>query len=83
MTDRPHEFVLRTSDNRRLAACLLAEPTVTGVTLGPDDMQVRVADRTAFAFAAPKIARTAGVSIDEILPADESLESVFSYLVNR
>jgi ABC-2 type transport system ATP-binding protein len=44
---------------------------------------VRVADRTAFAYAAPKIARAADISIDEMIPADESLESVFSYLVAR
>ena len=83
MTDRPHTFVLRTTDDRRLAALLVAEPTVTGLELGENGLKVSVADRTAFAFAAPKVARAARISIDELIPADESLESVFSYLVQR
>ena len=83
MTDRPHTFVLRTSDDRRLASLLVTEPTVTGLELGPSGLEVRVADRTAFAYAAPKAARAAAISIDEMVPADESLESVFSYLVRR
>ena len=42
MTDRPHTFTVRSSDDRRLAAALLAEPAVFGVelvrrpALGPD-----------------------------------------------
>jgi len=31
----------------------------------------------------PGIARRAGISLHELLPTDESLESVFSYLVRR
>ena len=37
----------------------------------------------AFTLAAPAVARDAGVSIYELRPTDESLESVFSYLVKR
>jgi ABC-2 type transport system ATP-binding protein len=83
MTDRPHTFVLRTNQNRELASRLMEDSAVTGIELADNGLRVRVADRTAFAYAAPKIARAADISIDEMIPADESLESVFSYLVNR
>jgi ABC-2 type transport system ATP-binding protein len=42
---------------------------------------VRVADRGAFALAVPRIARDSRVTVLEMQPLDESLESVFSYLV--
>ncbi len=83
MTDAPHTFVLRTSDNRRLAAALVGLESVVGVDLGAEQLTVRTSQLGAFARAAPVIARDAAVSIRELRPTDESLEGVFSYLVNR
>ena len=34
MTDRPHTFTIRSSDDRRLAAALMADPSVFGAELG-------------------------------------------------
>ncbi|HTR77239.1 MAG TPA: ABC transporter ATP-binding protein [Gemmatimonadaceae bacterium] len=89
MTDRPHTFTLRSSDDRRLAAALIAEPSVFGVDLtngGPatsGGLSIRTSDRGAFARALPRRARDAGIRVLELRPTDESLESVFSYLVDR
>jgi ABC-2 type transport system ATP-binding protein len=83
MTDRPHSFLVRSSDNRRLATALLAEPCVFGVEIGGDRVTVRSSDFAHFCLAAPRIARLADVTILEFQPTDESLESVFSYLVSR
>ena len=83
MTDAPHTFVLRTSDNRRLAAALVGHESVVGVELGREQLTVRTSQLGAFARAAPVVARDAAVSIRELRPTDESLEGVFSYLVNR
>lgn len=83
MTDAPHTFVLRTSDDRRLAAALLADQSVVGIELGNGQLTVRASQLGAFARAAPVIARDSSVSILELKPTDESLEGVFSYLVNR
>ncbi|HEU4598107.1 MAG TPA: hypothetical protein VFS26_00035, partial [Solirubrobacterales bacterium] len=83
MTDRPHTFTVRSSDNRRLASALMADPSVSGVTLDGDSLSVRTDEFSAFTLAAPRVARAAGVSLYELLPTDESLESVFSYLVKR
>ena len=83
MTDAPHTFVLRTSDNRRLAASLVGHDSVVGVDFGSEQLTVRTSQLGAFARAAPVVARDADVSILELRPTDESLEGVFSYLVNR
>jgi ABC-2 type transport system ATP-binding protein len=82
MTDRPHTFTLRSSDDRRLASALVAHPSVHGVELGKQ-LSVRASDRGSFALALAGIARAAGVTLYELRPTDESLESVFSYLVKR
>jgi ABC-2 type transport system ATP-binding protein len=81
MTDRPHTFTLRTSDDRTLAAALVRQSATTGVEFAGAGMTVRTSDLGAFTRALPVIAREARVSLHEVVPADESLESVFSYLV--
>ena len=83
MTDRPHTFRLRTSDDRRLAAALVAHESVVGVELDGDRLTVRTSQLGAFALAIPTIARACNVTLRELRPTDESLEDVFSYLVSR
>ncbi len=83
MTDRPHTFTIRSSDNRELAKALMAEESVFGVELNDGTVVVRANELGAFASAAPRAAQTAGASLFEVRPEDESLESVFEYLVTR
>jgi ABC-2 type transport system ATP-binding protein len=83
MTDRPHRFTIRSSDDRRLAAALIAGDAVMGAELGDDRLAVRTADLAGFGRRLPRLARDAGVSLFEVRPTDESLESVFAYLVQR
>ncbi len=83
MTDRPHSFTLRSSDDRRLARELLASPEVDAVELRDGMITVRTGDYGALTRTMAPAAQRAGVSILEMRPADESLESVFSYLVRR
>ena len=83
MTDRPHTFTVRSSDDRQLAAALIADASVFGVELADGRVAVRTADYEAFTRALPRVARAAGVSLFEVTPTDDSLESVFSYLVRR
>jgi ABC-2 type transport system ATP-binding protein len=83
MTDRPHAFTMKSSDDRRLAAALMAEPSVFSVELSAGMMNIRTSDRGAFTRSLPRIAKATAVRIEELRPTDESLESVFSYLVNR
>jgi ABC-2 type transport system ATP-binding protein len=81
MTHRPHVFAIRSTDDRRLAVALIGEPSVTGVDLDRSGLSVRAGDYGAFTRALPKIALREGVGLRQLLPSDESLESVFSYLV--
>ena len=83
MTDRPHSIMLRSSDDRRLASALLGQPSVFGAEIGEGHVMVRCSDLEAFARVAPRVAKEGGFTIFEMSPTDESLESVFSYLVQR
>jgi ABC-2 type transport system ATP-binding protein len=83
MTDRPHTFTVRSSGDRRLAAELLSDPSVFGVELTPGGIVVRTADRGAMTRNVTRLARDASIRLLEIRPTDESLESVFSYLIAR
>ena len=83
MTDRPHTFTVRSSDDRRLAAALMADASVFGTELADGRIAVRTADYAAFTRALPQVALASGVSLFEVAPTDDSLESVFSYLVRR
>ncbi len=83
MTDRPHSFTLRSSDDRRLARELLAAPEIDTVDLRDGLLTVSTRDYGALTRTVGPAAQRAGVSLLELRPADESLESVFSYLVRR
>jgi ABC-2 type transport system ATP-binding protein len=81
MTNRPHVFVIESSDDRRLAAVLMAQESVTGVELDATGLHVRAADFGTFTRAVAKVARAEGIRLTAVLPSDESLADVFSYLV--
>jgi ABC-2 type transport system ATP-binding protein len=83
MTHRPHVFAIRSSDDRRLAVALLAEDSVAGIDVDTTGVSVRASDYGAFTRALPKIAIREGVRVSQLRPSDESLESVFSYLVSQ
>jgi ABC-2 type transport system ATP-binding protein len=81
MTSRPHVFLVRSSDDRLLGSALIGRPAVTGVELTPRGLQVRASDYGTFARELAGITRDQGIRLRELLPADESLESVFAYLI--
>ena len=83
MTQRPHQYTIRSSDDRALASAVIAEPSASGVELGAGGLQVQATDFSAFVHALPRLASDRGIRLLEVRPADESLESVFSYLVTR
>jgi ABC-2 type transport system ATP-binding protein len=83
MTDRPVLYRLRSSDDRRLASALIADACTSGVDLDVSALQVQVIDFERFSRLVPGLARDLGIRLLEVAPTDESLESVFSYLVGR
>jgi len=96
MTQRPHQYTVRSSDDRALASALIGHRSTSSVELvsGGDDLEagraaegsaihVQAVDFAAFVRALPRLAAEHGIRLREVRPADESLESVFTYLVAR
>ncbi len=88
MTQRPHQYTIRSSDDRTLASVVIAEPSASAVELvtaptGGTSVHVQATDYSAFVHSLPRLASRHGIRLLEVRPADESLESVFSYLVTR
>ncbi len=81
MTSRPHVFLVRTSDDRLLGSALIGRPAVAGVEVTNGGLQVRASDYGTFSRELAVLARDHGIRLREVLPEDESLESVFAYLV--
>jgi len=83
MTDRPNRFVLRTGDDRRVASVLLTDPSVRGARLRSEGgIEVEATDYGRFSEVLPRLTREHNVRLLEVTPTDESLESVFAYLVS-
>ncbi|MFE5481523.1 ABC transporter ATP-binding protein [Streptomyces sp. NPDC056527] len=83
MTDRPHRYLVRSSDDRALAAALIADPSTAGieVDLAEGALRIQAVDFGRFTELLPRVARDQGIRLLTVSPSDESLESVFSYLV--
>ena len=96
MTERPHQYTVQSSDDRSLAAAVIADGCASAVELvasaagstglvlvEPAVLKVQASDHGRFAHALPQLARAGGIRLYQVSPADESLESVFGYLVSR
>jgi ABC-2 type transport system ATP-binding protein len=104
MTERPHQYTIRSDDDRALAAAIIADASTSGVQLvaahgigglsapgeqstGVRDessaLHVQATDFASFAQVLPQLASRHRIRLYEVTPADESLESVFAYLVAR
>ncbi|MEW2518739.1 ABC transporter ATP-binding protein [Actinacidiphila alni] len=83
MTDRPHRYLVRSSDDRQLASVLIAHASTAGIELDWSEKALRIqaVDFAGFTEFLPRIARDHGIRLFTVSPSDESLESVFSYLV--
>ncbi|GAA1739078.1 ABC transporter ATP-binding protein [Isoptericola hypogeus] len=81
MIDRPHRYTITSSDNRSLASALVADGSTAGVSIDGDVLRVQASEFLRFAALLPRVARDADVRLLQVTPSDESLESVFSYLV--
>jgi ABC-2 type transport system ATP-binding protein len=81
MTDRPHAFTIRSSNDRLLASHLVASTNITSLELEARRLTVRAGDFNGFTRAVAPLAQRLDVTLFEVLPVDESLESVFEYLV--
>ena len=82
MTERPHQFTVVSSDDRTLAAAVIADGCASSVDLG-ETLRVQSSDHGRFVHVLPQLARQHDNRLLEVSPADEYLERVFAYLVAR
>jgi ABC-2 type transport system ATP-binding protein len=81
MDERDHVVRIRCDDPRRLAVALVVEPITTSIQVSDGELTAETNDVRQFARLVPEVARREGIRLFEIQPVDESLASVFSYLV--
>lgn len=83
ITEQARQIRVRASDARRLAAALVGLPSLRGLTVDGDSLVLEVDDPRDCYWQLPRLARAAGVRLYEIGALDDSLASVFSYVVAR
>jgi len=83
MTDRPRQAFVVCSDPRSLASALIATEGIVGTHILGDTLRVQAVDAGELARILPRLAVDRGVTIQRLEPVDESLESVFRYLVEN
>lgn len=81
MSDKPRLVRVDADRPRVLASALIGTEGVVGVRVADGSVEVEATDAAAFARILPVAARERGVRVSRVEPEDESLESVFRYLV--
>jgi ABC-2 type transport system ATP-binding protein len=81
----PHHIVLVCDECRKLAGRILAWDDVEGVRVRSDQKGLMVETRAPDAFYSrlPALCLEDGMAIQEVYSSDDSLESVFKYLVSK
>jgi len=82
LDQRPYHVRVLCDSPRRLAAAVVGLESVDAVNLDPDGAMVLLSRNVRdLQIELPRLARAAGVSLRRVEPLDDSLESVFGYLV--
>jgi ABC-2 type transport system ATP-binding protein len=83
MDDRPHRIRVGTDQPRRLGAAILERGVAEGVSVVEDRLMLDTRDVDLFGRQVAPLAVELGVELNELVPLDDDLESVFRYLVER
>jgi ABC-2 type transport system ATP-binding protein len=82
--DRDHSVRIRADHPRWLAVALIGHPATRSIRVDGDSRIVaETNDVRGFYRSLPALARRANVRLYEVTATDESLQSVFAYLVER
>ena len=84
LEERPFQVRVLTADPRAVAAALMATPAVDSVSVEADGSLIVLSrDIGTLQRSIPRLAQQAGARLYSVEPLDESLDSVFSYVVRR
>lgn len=83
MTDKPRQVFAECSSPRRLASSLIATEGIVGVFVEDGMVRIETDDAWRLARMLPQLAVEQGIDLTRLEPVDESLESVFRYLVEN
>lgn len=84
LDQRPYSMRILASSPRPLASALIQTDAVESVSIDPDDALIVLSRNvSALQRSIPFLARELGIRLLRVEPLDESLESVFSYVVAR
>jgi ABC-2 type transport system ATP-binding protein len=83
MTDIPYRVSVEADRPRDLATAVLNADNVEGVQIEARRIHIETTDLSRLGTLVPQIGRDLGIHITGFRPEDESLESVFRYLVRR
>lgn len=83
MDDRLHTLRVGSDRARRLAAELVADGLVQGVSVNDEVLIAQTPDVARFRRGIAGAARRIDASLTEVVPLDDDLEAVFRYLVER
>jgi ABC-2 type transport system ATP-binding protein len=82
--EHDHAVRILADEPRFLAAALINHPSTRSIRINPDGRIIaETNDVRAFYRELPRLAQRTNVRLFEVQPADESLTSVFAYLVER
>ena len=84
LDDRPFKLRVVSDEPRTMAAALMRLPAVDSVSIDPDDSLIVLSSNVAeLQRSIARLARDASVRLYRVEPLDDTLESVFSYVVER
>lgn len=82
LPDRPHRLRVRAARPRELSAVLASWPQVEGLVMRDDALEVSLLGQRDFYERLTELAATWDGGLEEIIPLDDDLASVFGYLVD-
>jgi ABC-2 type transport system ATP-binding protein len=84
LDERPYRVRIVTDNPRSMASALVRIEAVDSVTMDPDGALTILSHQVqAVQLSIPRLAQEQGIRLLRMEPLDESLESVFSYIVER
>jgi ABC-2 type transport system ATP-binding protein len=83
MADTPYRIRIDVDDPRGVAAALMSSDSITSVAISGNTLRIETSNLPDLGVLVPRIAKDLGFRLTAFEPEDESLESVFRYLVRR